>query len=333
MLKRVLLLLFAGVMTVLLLAAGQDDEGPAWQPLFDGKTLSGWTRLGGDATYRAEDGAIVGTTVPNTPNTFLCTERRFGDFDLEYEFQVDPRLNSGVQIRSRFQDGRVRGYQVEIDPDQERGRDWTAGIYEEGLRGWLYDLEDQPEARAAFRPGEWNRIRVEARGARIRTWLNDVPAADLLDARTQEGFIGLQVHGVGKFAEPLEVRWRALRLQDHGRSRWRPVSGLETAEGLRIPSSGAADFARRIRLRAEGGPVSIEWPGGRIELAPREEPTAWTDLYLVRAGDRLLLDLDGKPRNEQRREGAWPEFLLHVRPATDQATVRTRTVEELVSDS
>ena len=306
------------------------EESP-WIDLFDGKTLSGWERLGGQATYRVEADAIVGTTVPNTPNTFLCTERRFGDFELEVEFQVDPRLNSGVQIRSSLLDGRVRGYQIEIDPDQERRRDWTAGIYEEGLRGWLFDLKDHPEARAAFRTGEWNRIRVEARGARLRTWLNSVPAADLLDARTQAGFIGLQVHGVGGLETPLEIRWRKLRLLDHGQSQWRPVEGfrLPDGAGVLIPAQGQTEFARRIRLRVEQGVALVEWPGGQFELKPAE-PLAWIDLYLVRVGDRLLLDLEEQPRGEQTLE-AGTEYLLSVRPGADASTLRIQSVEELTS--
>ena len=123
------------------------DE-PAWTPLFDGRTLDGWVRQGGAATYRVDDGAIVGATVPKTANTFLCTQREFTDFVLELEFKVDPRLNSGVQIRSNsiagYKQGQVHGYQVEIDPSE---RAWTAGVYDESRRGWLYDLKDNAAAR------------------------------------------------------------------------------------------------------------------------------------------------------------------------------------------
>ncbi len=185
--------------------------------LFDGKTLAGWRTLGGKASYRAEDGCIVGRTVPNTPNTFLCTERTFGNFELTYEFKIDPQLNSGVQIRSHTgEDGIVRGYQIEIDVDPEKSRNWTAGLYEEGGRGWLADLSKNPEARAAAKPRDWNRVRVLAEGGRIRTYINDVPAVDLVDQGATEGFIGLQVHGVGNRKEPLEVRWRELRLRELG---------------------------------------------------------------------------------------------------------------------
>jgi hypothetical protein len=198
------------------------DEA-AWHSPFDGNSLAGWIQRGGAARYRVESGEIVGTSVPNTSNSFLCTERDYGDFVLEIEFKVDPNLNSGVQVRSQVFDeprevagkkvpaGRVHGYQVEIDP---KPRAWSGGIYDEGRRGWLNDLKDNEAARKAFKQGEWNKFRIECRGDSIKTWINGVPAADLRDSMTPRGFIALQVHGVGDRTDPLEVRWRNIRLQE-----------------------------------------------------------------------------------------------------------------------
>lgn len=203
-------------------------ESGHWQDLFDGKTLKGWIQKGGKAKYAIEDGVIVGSTVLNTPNSFLCTEKNYGDFILELEFKVDPKMNSGIQIRSECFDqpktvrdgakeikipaGRVHGYQVEIDPSK---RAWTAGIYDEGRRGWLNDLKNNPAAQKAFRQGEWNKVRVEAKGDSIKTWLNGVPAADLKDGLTRTGFIALQVHGSKEANVP--VRWRNIRIQEFGK--------------------------------------------------------------------------------------------------------------------
>ena len=211
---------------VLQAAALGADEAP-WVDLFNGRDLTGWVRRGGVAEYTAEQGEIVGRTVPKTPNSFLCTTRSFTNFVLELEFRVATNLNSGIQVRSecfaearevvvagkaiKIPAGRVHGYQVEIDPSS---RAWTAGIYDEGRRGWLADLKDNQAAREAFRQGEWNRIRIEARGASLRTWLNGVPAATLKDGMTPSGFIALQVHGIGNRTETLEVRWRNVRLQE-----------------------------------------------------------------------------------------------------------------------
>ncbi len=199
-------------------AGAAEEKG--FVPLFDGKTLDGWEQKGGKAKYKAEDGQIVGSSVPNTSNSFLCTKKHYSDFILEYEFKVDPSLNSGVQIRSHskpdYKKGRVHGYQVEIDPSP---RAWSCGIYDEGRRGWLNNLKKNEPARKAFKQNEWNKVRVEAKGDSIKTWLNGVPAADLTDSMTPSGFIGLQVHGVGGRKEPLEVRWRNLRIKDLGKAR------------------------------------------------------------------------------------------------------------------
>jgi hypothetical protein len=198
-----------------------------WINLFNGKNLDGWTQQGGKAKYRAEKGELVGASVSNTPNSFLCSTRAFTNFVLELEFKVAPGLNSGVQIRSHVLDkptalehegksikiaaGRVHGYQVEIDPSS---RAWTGGIYDEGRRGWLNDLKNNEAARKAFKPDQWNQLGVEANGDSIKTWINGVPAAALKDSMTPAGFIALQVHGVGKKTDPLEVRFRNLRIKE-----------------------------------------------------------------------------------------------------------------------
>lgn len=186
-----------------------------WQPLFDGRTLTGWEQINGTAKFRVEDGAIVGETVVGSPNSFLCTTKMYGDFELEFDVKVDNELNSGVQFRSKsvpgYQSGRVHGYQVEIDPS-ERG--FSGGIYEEGRRGWLQDTSKNEKALKAFKRGEWNKYRVVARGNHLQTWVNGVAAADMKDDLTRWGFIGLQVHSSDKAG--LQVRWRNLKIKDHG---------------------------------------------------------------------------------------------------------------------
>ncbi|MGC3967036.1 MAG: DUF1080 domain-containing protein [Pirellulales bacterium] len=195
-----------------------------FRPLFDGKSLDGWVQRGGKAKYEVKDGEIVGTSVLGTPNSFLCTDRDYGDFIFEVEFKVHSGMNSGIQIRSQCFDedktlehdgkkikiaaGRVHGYQVEIDPSD---RAWSGGIYDEGRRGWLNDLKGNTAARKAFKKDDWNKYRVECRGDSIKTWINGVPAADLKDSMTPTGFIALQVHSTKK-EEPMQVRWRNVRI-------------------------------------------------------------------------------------------------------------------------
>lgn len=200
--------------------------GQSWQPLFNGRDLSGWETRNGSAEYRVEDGSIVGESLLDTPNTFLCTERAFGDFILEFEVWLDPRLNSGVQIRSlsdpAYRGGRVHGYQVELDPS---ARAWSGGIYDESRRGWLYPLTRNEDSRRAFRVAQWNHVRVEAVGDSIRTWVNGVMCANLADDLTAEGFIGLQVHSVQREEDAgLQVKWKNLRIMTGAleSARWQP---------------------------------------------------------------------------------------------------------------
>jgi hypothetical protein len=198
-------------------------------PLFDGRTLDGWEQHSGKAEYRVEDGAIIGKTVVNTENSFLCTKKKYRDFILEFEFKVAPAMNSGVQFRSefykdettveingkprKFPADRVFGYQYEIDPS---ARAFTGGVYDEARRGWLADLKNNEQARKAFMPEIWNAGRIECRGDSIKTWINASLAADFKDSMTKEGFIALQVHGIGNKTEKAgeEVRWRNLRIKE-----------------------------------------------------------------------------------------------------------------------
>lgn len=191
---------------------------PQWQDLFNGINLNGWKQVNGTATYMVKDLSIVGISKMNTPNSFLATEDHFGDFILEAEVMVDTALNSGIQIRSHsksdYQNGRVHGYQVEIDPSP---RKWSGGIYEEGRRGWLYNLENNRKGQNAFKNGEWNKYRIEAIGPKLRTWINGVPCANLRDSLTAEGFIALQVHSIDKEEKAGKtVRWRNIRILTEG---------------------------------------------------------------------------------------------------------------------
>lgn len=186
-----------------------------WVNLFNGKDLSGWKQLNGKARYEVVDKQIVGTTVFGEPNSFLVTERDYGDFILELEFRLDADMNSGVQFRSEskpdYNKGRVHGYQMEIDPSP---RAWTGGIYDEARRGWLYSLEYNPGGKKAYKQREWNHARIECIGNVIRIWINGVPTAHLVDDLTTSGFIALQVHSVAKAENSgQQVRWRNVRIQ------------------------------------------------------------------------------------------------------------------------
>ncbi|MEI6087344.1 MAG: DUF1080 domain-containing protein [Bacteroidota bacterium] len=208
----------------LLSVSAQKKSNPQWDNLFNGKDLSGFKQLNGKASYRVEQGELVGTTVLNQPNSFLATEKEYGDFIFEVDFKVDDQMNSGIQFRSEQNDAndkckvtdlktpnRVHGYQMEIDPSN---RAWSGGIYDEARRDWLYSLDNNPTAKKAFKHNDWNHYRIECIGYDIRTWVNGIACAHLIDAMTVKGFIALQVHAV---SDPKnvgeEIRWKNIRIQ------------------------------------------------------------------------------------------------------------------------
>jgi hypothetical protein len=320
----------AGGLIAALPAVAQHQE---WQALFDGHSFDGWTQRGGKAEYRVEDGQIVGETRPNTPNSFLCTQRTFADFVLEYEFKIDPKLNSGVQIRSNsvagYRDGVVHGYQVEIDPT-ERAR--TAGIYDESRRGWLADLADNEAARRAFKPNDWNTVRVEALGEVIKTWLNGTPAANLTDGLTHRGFIALQVHSSDS-PQPLEVRWRNLRIQDLGDpwltprdggrwllretadlENWQPLDKPGERVGWALHTNGAVTDAEGVRMACY-----LEVAPGAGNIVTRE---AFGD---CRLHVEFMVDENGKQGQANGNSGVYVQSRYEVqilnsasqRPADD----------------
>jgi len=205
-------LLCVTVLALALHAASAADNG--WVPLFNGKDLTGWEQKNGLAKYEAKDGCIVGTSAPNSPNSFLCTTKDYGDFELEFEVKVDAALNSGVQIRSAslpsYQNGRVHGYQVEIAVGG-----FSGGIYDEARRGKFLNAEQPTEAiKKLLKDNEWAKYRVVCQGDHIQTWVDGVQVTDLRDGMTKSGFIGLQVHGVGNRAEPLRASWRNIRIRE-----------------------------------------------------------------------------------------------------------------------
>ena len=281
--KKNLLLLSLTAAALLIVGCASDDKSTATKAaapaaakpttnkveIFNRKDLTGFKKLGGEATYAVSpEGHLVGTSTLNTPNTFLATDKDYGNFVLEYDFKNDPRLNSGVQFRSRSEAkevtykggdgkpakvpvGRVHGYQAEIDTDPKNvkkdateARMWSAGLYEEGRRGWIFPgfgggdaLAFSKQGREITKIGEWNHVKVEANGPRIRTWINGVQRVDVRDDGYKTGFIAFQVHGIGKDAAKAgtTVEWRNITLTKINDN---SLSDSEKADGWKLLFDG-----------------------------------------------------------------------------------------------
>lgn len=274
------------VCTIVLLGCTTGLYAGSWEPLFNGRDLAGWKQLNGSASYEAVDGALVGTTTAGSPNSFLATEKTYGDFVLELEIMQDGGpSNSGIQFRSEsradFNNGRVFGYQCEIDPSP---RDWTGGIYDESRRGWLYPVDLNPAAHGAYRMGQWNTIRIEAIGPSLRTWVNGTPVAHVVDDRTPRGFIALQVHSIEKPDEAgRHVRWRNLRIQT---TDLQPSPGSDTPVRNFVPNSlSPAEQAQGWRLLWDGA-TAKGWRGARQQAFPEG---GWT----IRDGELVVNESGG----------------------------------------
>lgn len=261
-----------------------------WRSLFNGTSLDGWYACNGSAPYTVEDGTITGRTVVKSPNSFLCTREKYGDFILEYEVWVATNLNSGVQIRSiadsAIKNGRVHGLQVEVDPSD---RAWTGGLYDESRRGWLYTLENQPTAKHAFKLGAWNRFRVEAIGTSIRTWVNDVPVANIIDDLTPSGILALQVHAIGndeKHAGEV-VRFRKLRILTQQLAAARHPAVTVATQFNYVPNSLSDKEKRDGWKLLWDGRTTNGWRGAKLSGFP-------TAGWEIKDGTLTVLETEGK---------------------------------------
>ncbi len=259
-----------------------------WTPLFNGKDLKGWKQLNGTAPYSIANGEIIGVTKTNTENSFLCTEKNYGDFILEFDVLLDPSINSGVQFRSNsiknFKDGKVHGYQFELDPSD---RAFTGGIYDEGRNGWIYPLSLNPKAQKAFQNGVWNSCRIEAIGNTIKTWVNGVQCAYLVDDVTASGFIALQVHSIGSDEKQAgkEIRWKNIKIK---------TTNLETDRWATDPDVKEMSYLKNSLTQNEidkgwrllwDGKTSTGWKGAKLDYFPKSGWETTNDELTVLATD------------------------------------------------
>lgn len=260
------LLWLALAMCFLLPLPAQDS----FRDLFNGRNLDGWESYGGRAPFTVEDGVIVGTSIEDTPNTFLCTQAQYGDFILELEFFNEAPMNSGVMARGQWRqeedERRIFGYQVEIDPSE---RAYTGGVYDEARRGWVYPLHYNPPARNAMLHGEWNRMRIEFEGNNLRTFVNGHPVANLVDDTDAQGMICLQVHSVWRDVQNgRQMRWRNIRIND------KPVAtdfSPTTAPQYSLLKNQLTDWERNHGWRLLwDGKTTEGWRGAKLDDFPAQ---------------------------------------------------------------
>ncbi|MDG1711294.1 MAG: DUF1080 domain-containing protein [Flavobacteriaceae bacterium] len=247
-------------------------QNTPWEILFDGSNLNAFEQLNGDASYEIENNILVGISKLNTPNSFLATKKKYADFILEFDVKIDNGLNSGVQFRSNsfaeYQNGRVHGYQCEIETSD---RQWAGGIYDEARLGWLYPLSRNKTGQTAFRNGEWNHYRIEAIGDQIRTFVNGIQCANLVDNMTPDGFIAFQVHSIGnKEDDGKKVRWKNIKILTQFLEKFRnPISTYADEISYLDNTLTPNEIRKGYRLLWDGK-TALGWKSAKGKTFPKK---------------------------------------------------------------
>lgn len=243
---------------MLLNTDAEPELGEGFEPMFNAKDLTGWTPQGGQCRFEVVDHEIVGTCVPGSPSTYLCTDKSdYTDFIFTCEMKWDIDGNSGVMFRSQSKPGKndvtVYGPQAEME-GTSGDRYWNGGVYGQSCGGYFYPLwlTEHEAARAALNRDGWNRLTIQANGNVVQTWVNGVPAAKWVDDGTYpKGFFGLQVHA-GKQGQ---MRWKNLRVKELTGTQVDTASSTKLEKPLKVllVAGGCChDYASQTKLLKDG---------------------------------------------------------------------------------
>ena len=284
-----------------------------WVDLFDEESLAGWTQVNGEAPYEIVEGAIRGTNVLDSPNSFLATDNQYSDFVLEFDSRSVGDANSGVQFRTDLAPGTwsgVVGYQLDIDPSARR---WTGGIYHEGVHVWRHSMARNGDCRATYRHGEWNTYRIEAVGSVIATWVNDVACAHMVGDHHSTGVIALQVHSIGLEADYLGsyTEWRNLRVLDDPKARdlWLQRRNPLVEGWLETEISDIEVESGWVPIDVSDEPAILDAPDHGLEIVIDVQVGESADAQLAYAvqGGGGLCGAAYKIFDDSAVEPSWPE--------------------------
>lgn len=189
-------------------AAADDAE---YRRLFDGRSFDGWE--GNLEVFRIEDGAIVGGTLDKriARNEFLCTTRRYGDFELRLKFKLlgGEKANAGVQFRTR----RIPDHHEVIGYQADMGDAWWGSLYDESRRRTVLAQADGAAVDKVLKRGDWNEYVIRAQGPRIQLWINGLKTVDYVepdDTIERSGVVALQIHA----GPPSEAWYKDIEIRE-----------------------------------------------------------------------------------------------------------------------
>lgn len=194
-----------------------------------GNSLKGWTAFGdhADKLWQVRDGVLHSDArALQVKANWLRFDLELDHFEFECEvFSSNTDGNSGIQVRSRYPNGVIKGPQVDVDP----ATGWRTGlVYDETDHCWItpkkqdWRIEAKEGAKYwRWNKNEWNRIRIRCEGDKIMTWVNSIPIANYDDAKKgylnkashhhhkvgKSGYIFLQQHAHSH----LNIQFRKLR--------------------------------------------------------------------------------------------------------------------------
>jgi hypothetical protein len=172
----------------------EGEEG--WYPLFDGRTLDGWTKAG-EADWQVEDGEVV---VENGGMSLLLTDETFSDFELKADFLAAPGANSGIFLRVTQKElaPGVQAYELNIAPPDNAHPTGSVMHIEMGAGGATkFGVGTTVDAGEST---EWRTFHLIAQGGRLTVTIDDKPVGTLVDPEPiAEGHLGLQ-HNKGRVA-------------------------------------------------------------------------------------------------------------------------------------
>ena len=162
--------ILSAAITVFLVLGSSLEAQQQTPPLFDGKSLDGWTTLNGQPVtegWEVVDGMIHLKTGGGQAGN-IVSAREYRDFDLRFEWKNVAGGNNGLKYRVRKFDNKTLGCEYQIIDDDGYGRK----LPPRGTTGALYDLYEPNDAKIVNPPGQFNHSRIVVRGNRIEHWLN-----------------------------------------------------------------------------------------------------------------------------------------------------------------